>query len=219
MSLGRRLRELREQTGISQNDLADQIDVERSYISQIESGRRNPSIDVQKKLAQVLGTTLDDLLSAAGHRVQSPRPRARTSQELLRELQRTMESERMAGPILVPEVASAASAGPGAYAEPERWPYLPEPDEHGHAFISVPVVGECMDPDIRPGERVIVDTMGSPRPGQYVVVEHDGETLVKKIELRNGDLWLVANQHREPIKITDQTNIVGVVRMIMRRPY
>lgn len=72
MSLPARVKELRESLGMKQTDLADKIGVEASYISQIESGHRKPSLDLQDKLAIELHTSLADLLSAAGYKVTPP---------------------------------------------------------------------------------------------------------------------------------------------------
>ena len=63
MSISKRLKELREQKGLSVADLADAAGVSRPYIWQIESGRRgNPSADKIQKIATALGVTIADLL-------------------------------------------------------------------------------------------------------------------------------------------------------------
>lgn len=72
MSLAARVRELRESLGMSQTDLAYRVDVEPSYISQIESGKKRPSIELQEKLAAELRTSLADFLFAAGHNIDPP---------------------------------------------------------------------------------------------------------------------------------------------------
>lgn len=120
--------------------------------------------------------------------------------------------------LMLAEVASRATAGPGGSTDPQLWPYLPDPSESDHPFIVVLVTGDCLDPDIRPGERVVVDKWGAPRAGNFVVVRYDDEMLLKRVERRNGDLWLVANRHHEPMKLSEDVAIEGVVRLIMRRP-
>lgn len=57
-----RLRELREQRGISQSELARLCGVTRSTICRIEDGSRKPSCVLMVKLAQAIGCKIDDLL-------------------------------------------------------------------------------------------------------------------------------------------------------------
>lgn len=56
------LTSLRCKKGISQNELAEKIGITGSAISQYESGKRKPNIEVLKKIAQVLNCTVDDLI-------------------------------------------------------------------------------------------------------------------------------------------------------------
>jgi len=50
--LGRNVRSLREERGWSQEDYADRADIHRTYVSDIERGRRNPTATVIEKLAK-----------------------------------------------------------------------------------------------------------------------------------------------------------------------
>lgn len=54
--------ELRKSKGISQEDLASAIGVTQGAISAYETGRWEPSITTIKKMASILGCTVDDLL-------------------------------------------------------------------------------------------------------------------------------------------------------------
>ena len=49
--LGRNVRALREARGWSQEEYADRAGIHRTYVSDIERGRRNPTITVVEKLA------------------------------------------------------------------------------------------------------------------------------------------------------------------------
>lgn len=60
--LGQNVRSLREERGWSQEDYADRADIYRTYVSDIERGRRNPTITVVEKLAQPFGVTSGRLL-------------------------------------------------------------------------------------------------------------------------------------------------------------
>lgn len=66
-TLGRYLRALREQRGISQTALAAHVGLSRSHMGQIESGKIGlPSADIRRRLAKALGVSHVDLLIAAG---------------------------------------------------------------------------------------------------------------------------------------------------------
>ena len=60
--LGWNVRRLREAKGWSQEDYADEAGIHRTYVSDIERGRRNPTIMVVEKLAKPLGITPGMLL-------------------------------------------------------------------------------------------------------------------------------------------------------------
>jgi putative transcriptional regulator len=56
-----RIREVRKQKGLRQIDLAKMIGVFQSEISEIECGKRMPSVYLAKKIAKALGVGVDDL--------------------------------------------------------------------------------------------------------------------------------------------------------------
>ena len=53
--LGRNVRELRRSRGLSQEQLALETDMKRSYVSDLERGTRNPSVKAIERLARSLG--------------------------------------------------------------------------------------------------------------------------------------------------------------------
>jgi transcriptional regulator with XRE-family HTH domain len=62
MTLGSRLRRLRELAGLSQNELAKRARVPRPTITDVENDRqRNVTLETARRLARVLGVTLDYL--------------------------------------------------------------------------------------------------------------------------------------------------------------
>jgi transcriptional regulator with XRE-family HTH domain len=61
---GVRLRELRTNRGMTQADLAERAQVTVTYIGRLEGGGAAPGIDLVKRLATALGTTMADLLPA-----------------------------------------------------------------------------------------------------------------------------------------------------------
>ncbi len=84
-----RLRRLRQAANLSQVQLAGD-DLSPSYISLLESGKRQPSDDVAALLAERLGCAVDDLLTPAG---EERRKQAELSLELARLLLRDGRAE------------------------------------------------------------------------------------------------------------------------------
>jgi transcriptional regulator with XRE-family HTH domain len=58
---GTRVRELRMQTGLSQESFAAKCGLDRTYVSGIERGRRNVSLRNIAKIAEFLGISLSEL--------------------------------------------------------------------------------------------------------------------------------------------------------------
>ena len=56
------LRRLRQARDWSQEELAHQADIHRTYVSDLERGRRNPSIEIVERLAKGLDVKLGELL-------------------------------------------------------------------------------------------------------------------------------------------------------------
>jgi len=61
--LGRNLRRLRQEKGLSQEEFAFEAEIHRTYISDLERGARNPTISVVEKLAKALGVKASVLIS------------------------------------------------------------------------------------------------------------------------------------------------------------
>ena len=60
--IGRRIVKLRKHKKLTQEDLAGMADIDRSYLSEVESGYKNISVQVLKKIADALETKLSTLL-------------------------------------------------------------------------------------------------------------------------------------------------------------
>ena len=61
--LGLKIKELRKRKGLTQEQLAELIDVEQNSISVIESGRNFPTLGTLEKIAQILEVNLSDFFN------------------------------------------------------------------------------------------------------------------------------------------------------------
>ncbi len=64
--LGRNVREQRQAHGLSQEQLALDAGMKRSYLSELERGLRNPTVRALGRLATALGVAPDLLLRDGG---------------------------------------------------------------------------------------------------------------------------------------------------------
>ena len=64
-SLGRALR-LRPKKGLSKEELTDLADINETYLSGVERGKRNPAITVFQHIAEALGADIEDWYQGAG---------------------------------------------------------------------------------------------------------------------------------------------------------
>jgi transcriptional regulator with XRE-family HTH domain len=58
---GERIQELRNRKEIKQQTLADRMDVDRTYISKIENGKKNPTLEIIHELSEQLDTPLREV--------------------------------------------------------------------------------------------------------------------------------------------------------------
>lgn len=61
LNLGERIRSLRGKQDLSLRDLAKKVEKTPAHISDIELGRRHPSEDLLRKIAEALKTSYDEL--------------------------------------------------------------------------------------------------------------------------------------------------------------
>ena len=57
MDIGHRMKELRIQYGLTQQELADRAELTKGFISQLERNQNSPSIGTLLDIIQCLGTT------------------------------------------------------------------------------------------------------------------------------------------------------------------
>jgi transcriptional regulator with XRE-family HTH domain len=66
MSIGKIIRKIREQKGITQQQLAALVNMHRSNYSKVEAGERELSVTALNKVAKYFGMTLDELVNFKG---------------------------------------------------------------------------------------------------------------------------------------------------------
>lgn len=64
VKFGKKIQELRKERKLTQEDLADVVGVDRSYMGFVERGERNPTLDKLIKIAKALRITLSELFQS-----------------------------------------------------------------------------------------------------------------------------------------------------------
>lgn len=60
LKVGQRIRELRKQLELSQEALANEAEVDRTYVTDVENGRRNVSVEILERLIKALGVSVSE---------------------------------------------------------------------------------------------------------------------------------------------------------------
>lgn len=67
-AIGQRIKQLRKENGLTQQQFADQIGISMNFLSKIEPGMKIPSIDVFVEIAVQFGVSLDWVIMGRDNR-------------------------------------------------------------------------------------------------------------------------------------------------------
>lgn len=204
--LASNLRFLRKHQNITQQDLADQLAVQRTMISAYEDGRSEPKLATLQKLAEILEVAVDELL---GHDIENLGRRAlmKRGVNILTIAASDDETEN------ITMVGQKASAGYlNGFADPEFMEALPQfhlPNLSKHTtYRAFELSGDSMLPLV-PGTIVVgsyVDQLAEIKSGRtYVLVTQTEGVVYKRVFnylADNGKLYLVSdNQQYKPYEV------------------
>ncbi len=204
--LASNLRFLRKQKGITQNDLADQLDVQRTMISAYEDGRSEPKLATLTKLSEILEVGIEELLD---HDIENLGRKALQKRGINILTIAADDSDRE-NITLVGQKASAGYLN--GYADPVFMESLPQfhlPNLSRQAtYRAFELVGDSMLPLI-PGTIVIgsyVEQLKQIKSGRtYVLVTQTEGVVYKRVFNyleENGKLFLVSdNDQYKPYEV------------------
>lgn len=193
-AVGATIRELRQARGITLRDLADEVGIHFSSLSNIETGKERCGEDTVRRLAEALDTDENLLLGQAGHR--------------------TMPF-RVLGHI-------AAGTPIDATEHVSTFDLAEQFDPRDHFMLAVK--GDSMILDgINNGDLAVIRHATSARNGQTVVaIIDEDETTLKKYSAAGNQITLTpANRRLKPRtyskdRIQIRGILVGVVRTTVR---
>jgi transcriptional regulator with XRE-family HTH domain len=64
LKVGQRIRELRKQLELSQEALANEAEVDRTYVTDVENGRRNVSLEILERLIRALNVSFSEFFNS-----------------------------------------------------------------------------------------------------------------------------------------------------------
>ena len=204
--LASNLRFLRKQKNITQNDLADQLDVQRTMISAYEDGRSEPKLSTLQTLAEILEVGFEELLN---HDIETLGRKVLQKRGINILTIATDENDRE-NITLVGQKASAGYLN--GFADPVYMETLPQfhlPNLSRQAtYRAFELSGDSMLPLI-PGTIVIggyVDQLKQIKSGKtYVLVTQTEGVVYKRVFNyleENGKLFLVSdNEHYKPYEV------------------
>lgn len=171
-----KIKELREQKGISQTELANKINVVRSTICQYEKGTREPSYEVLQKLADFFNVSVDYLLGRDEKTLEAKYP-----SEQIKALPVIGKIRAGYNGIAVEEFLDDIQEIPQSIVKCYQWKDL---------FV-LEVTGNSMYPQFLEGDRVLVHRQTSVNSGDIAVVLYNGdEATVKQVRYVNGEDWV-----------------------------
>lgn len=171
-----RLKELRENKGLSQKQLANKLDVSQSTVGMWESKKREPNFSTTEKIANFFGVSIDYLLDNTTY--------ANTPTKI-----KIPVLGRVAAGIPIEAVEEIIG-----YEEISFKEFNAEYD-----YFGLVIKGDSMKPRMQSGDVVIVRKQETAESGDIAVVLVNGnEATVKKIKIGTDGLMLIPlNQEYE----------------------
>lgn len=195
------------------SDVERRFGVRANDVNRYLNGTRVPSYKTAVKLARALGASVDEVCSRAGIETE-----ARTLRDRPLALSEWRRQFELVAPIEAPliELDQLVSAGPGE-AVPQGYEYMAATTDHRRKLYAAVVTGTCMDPEIRPGDRVVFDPQLPVEHGRLVVASVEGEeAVVKRLVVRGDKRYLEALDGKR-LLVDERVRFVGVVTEVRRK--
>jgi SOS-response transcriptional repressor LexA len=223
MTLGSRIRAKRKAKAMTLQQLGDVFGISRSSVSEWESDRSRPSNDKLMRLAEVLSTSVNELLADDGN----------SGQKLpLIEVSKTHTSDTLIAPDMTAPTRTAGKLPVLSWIQAGEWGEIVDNlrEQGVQEWESCPFEGDFILPVIgdsnfnpggersyREGEHLSVSTKIEPRHRSMVIVKRKGEAsaICRQLLIENdGVLMLQALNPSWPeryTKVDRDTEIIGVV--------
>lgn len=201
---GQVLQEIRQLRNLSQEQLAFESELDRTYISQLERGKKMPTIQTLFSLSASLGVSPEEIIAQI-HRHDGQWLKEPTGLN-----------------VALPIYATQVSCGQPISQDHRVEEVLPIQDlivkNPGETFF-VKASGDSMNPTISEGDYLVVDKGPSPQSGQIILAQVNNEFTVKRYyPTKEGVKLKSDNPHFADIFITDEQAflVCGCVIAVIR---
>ena len=208
MNFKTRLKQLRNERGISQRQLAEFLKVAPSTISMYENGQREPNFEVLESLADFFNVDLNYLLGKTN----------KTTKIIL-------DSESSKG-IKIPVLGTVPAGIPiTAVEDILDYEEIPKSWENQGEFFGLKIKGDSMYPTLENGDVVIVKKQSTADNGDTVIVMVNGDDATcKRYERSETGIMLIPNNNAyNPVFYTNEEiealplTIIGKVVELRRK--
>lgn len=208
MNFKTRLKQLRNERGISQRQLAEFLKVAPSTISMYENGQREPNFEVLESLADFFNVDLNYLLGKTN----------KTTKIIL-------DSESSKG-IKIPVLGTVPAGIPiTAVEDIIDYEEIPKSWENQGEFFGLKIKGDSMYPTLENGDVVIVKKQSTADNGDTVIVMVNGDDATcKRYERSETGIMLIPNNNAyNPVFYTNEEietlplTIIGKVVELRRK--
>lgn len=238
--IGLKIKEFRDQRGLTQKELADLIEMGNTTIANYEKGFRTPKKNTLFKIANALNVTIDDLFPILK---QSDNSIIESVEEILSQLdpepyqrnvltcaERQLEEQKQAKKklaevhdIIIEYVAynyydQPVSAGTGQYLNEVQIETIQLPVKVDADFVC-PIYGDSMEPDYKSGDYVFVKLTVELPSGTVGVFDYEGEAYIKQLVIEKDKAYLRSfnKKYKDiPINSGSDFRIIGKVVDVYR---
>lgn len=208
VSMSKRIRERRLNLSLTQQQVADAFGINKASVAEWESGRTHPSSERLAKLAEVLQTTVDFLLSGESATDVAPDSSSGDAYVPIRHVR-----FRLAAGVGGYEVQFDNSDGGPLYF---RRDWMQRRGLRPDKLIALKVHGSSMEPGLFEGDTVVVNLADvEPADGAVFAINYEGQCIVKRLKRDAGQWWITsdnADKRFYPDKRCDENvKIIGQV--------
>lgn len=197
MSLGIRLRQARKRAGMTQQEIGSKIrNLTGQAIARWESGHTHPDPEDLGVFCRITGANLFWLVYGEepnGARPESVGVQGRVVPKLLWD----QLIARVDGLLTVPSEE-----------------FIRTHFDCGERSFATVVHDKSNEPEIQPGDSVVIDPDAAPKPGDLVLVRHNNGVILRKVRMREAHIELVPAHIDWPtvtVATLDASNLIGVV--------
>ena len=199
MHIGQRIKDLRDTFQVQQKVLAQKIGVRQATLSEWESGKNEPNPANRKKIAKFFNITEADLFGGF-------------------EIKNFSEEQIPVKKIPLISWVSANRFGeasdPYPLGDAEEWLYT---TAKGERMFALKVKNDCMEPEFREGDRIIVNPNVEAASGDYVIVRDNkkNEATFKQLKIYGKKVILhPLNPKYEDIELDQDKRYVIVGKVV-----